>query len=167
MPRTKLVSLVAALSFGLGAAAADAEPATPEGAKAIEAAYAAYFSKAAIDKGVIAVAPQGEDYIVTWDLGKAIAAAGGRADVLTAAPFSYRISPTVGGGYIVRAAGLPTLTIRPTGKDDREGGSIAFDGFQFDGLYDPSAADFSARQAQPRRRENRRQDAVRRGTAAS
>jgi hypothetical protein len=132
----------AALSVFLGVAAAGADPATTERAKEIENHYAAYFSQAVIDKGVVVVAPQGEDYLVTWDLQKAIAAAGGPADVVKMAPFSYRMTPTVGGGWITKASSLPTLTIGPTGHDGREGGVIAFDGFNFDSLLDPAATEF-------------------------
>jgi hypothetical protein len=141
MRRTPLPAAAAVLVL-FGVAVAGADPATPERAKEIESLYAAYFSQAVIDKGVVVVAPQGEDYLVTWDLQKAIAAAGGPADLVKMAPFVYRMTPTVGGGWITKASGLPTLTIGPTGKDGREGGVIAFDGFNFDSLLDPAATDF-------------------------
>jgi len=141
MRRSPLPAAAALLAF-FGVAAAGADPATPERAKQIESLYAAYLSQAAIDKGVVAVAPQGEDYLVTWDLQKAIAAAGGPPDVVKMAPFVYRMTPTVGGGWLTKASGLPTLTIGPTGQDGREGGVIAFDGFNFDSLFDPAATDF-------------------------
>jgi len=141
MRRSPLPAAAAVLAL-FGVAAAGADPATPERAREIESFYAAYLSQAAIDKGVVAVAPQGEDYLVTWDLQKAIAAAGGPADVVKIAPIVYRMTPTVGGGWITKASGLPTLTIGPTGQDGREGGVIAFDGFNFDSLFDPAATDF-------------------------
>ena len=117
-------------------------PPRPSGAKEIEGLYAAYLSKAAIDKGVVAVAPQGEDYLVTWDLQKAIAAAGGPADVVKIAPFVLPHDADCRRRLDHKASGLPTLTIGPTGQDLREGGVIAFDGFNFDSLFDPAATDF-------------------------
>jgi hypothetical protein len=141
MRRSPFPAAVALTAF-FGVAAAGADPATAERAKEIENHYAAYFSQAVIDKGVVVVAPQGEDYLVTWDLQKAIAAAGGPPDVVKMAPFSYRMTPTVGGGWITKASSLPTLTIGPTGQDGREGGVIAFDGFNFDSLLDPAATEF-------------------------
>jgi hypothetical protein len=141
MRRSPLPAAAAVLVlFGAGSAAAD--PATPERAKEIESLYAAYFSQAVIDKGVVVIAPQGEDYLVTWDLQKAIAAAGGPEDAVKMAPLVYRMTPTVGGGWITKASGLPTLTIGPPGQDGREAGVIGFDGFNFDSLFDPAATDF-------------------------
>ena len=135
-------ALGAGLVLGLGAAAARAEPATPEGAKAIAAVYAAYFSQSLIDKGVIEVTPEGEDYVVAWDLQKAVAAAGGASSVLKVAPFVYRVTPTLDGGWIAKSSSLPSLTFGPTGENTREGGAVGFEGFHFDSLFDPAAADF-------------------------
>ncbi len=141
--RRSLFPAAAALSALVAGAPAAADPATPERAKEIENLYAAYLSQAVIDKGVVVVTPQGEDYLVTWDLQKAIAAAGGPPDVVKiAGPFVYRMTPTVGGGWITKASNLPTLTIGPTGQDGREGGVISFDGFNFDSLLDPAATEF-------------------------
>ena len=56
------------------ATAAQADPATPEGAKAIADAYAAYLSPAALEKGFVTVKPDGEDYVVAFDMEKALAA---------------------------------------------------------------------------------------------
>ena len=45
-----------------------AAPATSDGAKAIEQGYADYFGKAVVDKGIVSVSPDGDDYVVAWDL---------------------------------------------------------------------------------------------------
>ena len=131
--RRRLFPLAATLALGLSAA--HAEPATSEGAKAMADAYAAYVTSAALEKGILAITPQGDDYVVTWDFAKALAG----TDV-TVSPFVYRITPTLDGGWFVHAAGLPSLSFAPVGG--KEGGTIAFDGFRFEGLFDPAAPDF-------------------------
>ncbi len=135
--RRRLFANAAALLW-LGVAAAAAEPATPDGAKAIAAAYAAYFGPAVVANGVVTVAPDGDDYVVSWDIGKAIAAMDGPSNV-EAPPLVYRITPTLDGGWLARASRLPSLTV---GSSRGEGGTAAFDGFRFDGLFDPTAPEF-------------------------
>jgi hypothetical protein len=124
------------------AAAASAEPATPEGAKAMLAAYAAYLPPALAEKHVVAVTAEGDDYVVAWDIEKVAAALDAPAEMLKAAPLVYRVTPTPGGGWRMRAAALPGLTIGPTQPGGPDGGAIDFDGFRFEGVYDPAAADF-------------------------
>ena len=119
--------------------AAHAEPATPEGAKKIADAYAAYLSPAAVEKGFVTVKPEGDDYIVAFDLEKALAAMDAPPGVVKTSAFSYRLTPTVNGGWLAKSNALPGLTITPGGG---EGGTVAFEGFRFDGLYDPAAPDF-------------------------
>ena len=137
MRRRLFPTAAATLALSLGAANAD--PATQDGAKAMAAAYAAWFSPAALEKGILAVAAEGDDYVVTWDLAKALAAADAPAGV-TVAPFVYRVTPTLEGGWFAHTASLPGLSFSSAGKE--ESGAIAFDGFRFDGLFDPDAADF-------------------------
>ena len=127
----------AALVFGLARACAD--PATPEGARKIEATYAAYFSQDLIDDKIVTVTPRGDDYVIAWDFEKALAAMGAPAHAAAIAPFVYRLTPTLGGGWLVRASSLPKLTVPPSGESGREGGTAAFQGFRFEGLYDPGA----------------------------
>ncbi|MDE3176342.1 MAG: hypothetical protein KGM15_09605 [Pseudomonadota bacterium] len=130
--RRRHIPLVAALALGLGAA--QAEPATPEGAKAMADAYAVWFSPAVLEKGVLAIAPQGDDYVVTWDLAKALPPAS-----VTVVPFVYRVTPTLDGGWFAHGSSLPTLTFAP---GQRDSATISFDGFRFEGLYDPTAPEF-------------------------
>ena len=126
----------AALVFGLSHACAD--PATPEGARRIEAAYAAYFSQGLIDNKIVTFTPRGDDYLIVWDFEKALAAMG--APVHVTAPFVYRLTPTLGGGWFARANSLPNLAVHPLGEGGREGGTADFEGFRFEELYDPDAA---------------------------
>lgn len=126
-------------ALALGYSAAQAEPATPEGAKAMADAYAAYVSPAALEKGILGIATQGDDYVVTWDLAKALAAAEAPGTI-NVSPFVYRITPTLDGGWFAHAASLPTLSFAAAGG--QEGGTISFDGFTFAGLFDPTAPEF-------------------------
>lgn len=126
----------------LAAASASAEPATPEGAKALAQSYAAYLSPKALEKGIVTVTPDGDDYAVSWDVEKALAALGARPGAVRMAPFVYRVAPTPGGGWLARASALPGLTIAPSQEGGRDGGTVGFDGFRFDGLYDAAAAEF-------------------------
>ena len=139
--RRRLLPLIS-LPLALGAAAAMAEPATPDGAKAMANAYAAYFSPAVLENGILAIATQGDDYVVTWDLGKALEESKPEAQQIKISPFVYRVTPTLDGGWLARADALPKISIGPTKPDSGDGGEIAFDGFRFEGLYDPEAADF-------------------------
>lgn len=139
--RRRLIALAVAVCVArLAAGPASAEPATPEGAKAIGATYAAYFGAAVIDKGFVTITPQGDDYVVSWDMKKAIAAMGGAAKDVQVGPLVYRITPTLDGGWLARASSLPSLTLPPT--PEGKGGTVAFEGFRFDGLYDATASDF-------------------------
>src|SRR5947209_6720638 len=139
--RRRLISCTT-LSLLIAAGAAMAEPATPEGAKAMAGAYAAYFSSALLDQGILAIAAQGDDYVVTWDLAKALEGGKPEAQQVKISPFVYRVTPTLDGGWLARADALPKVSIGPTKPDSSDGGEIAFDGFRFEGLYDPEAADF-------------------------
>jgi hypothetical protein len=125
-------------AFGLDLAG----QATPEGAKAIEAAYALYLPQAVIEKGVLSVAPDGADYVVSWNFEKALADGGNLSQVLKVAPFVYRVTPMAGGGWIAKSSSLPKVTIQPADANDRQGGFVAFDGFALETRYDPEAKDF-------------------------
>ena len=138
--RLPLLACAAAI-VGLGALPSAADPATADGAKAIAATYAAYFGPEVIARGVVSVTPDGDDYVVSWDLGKAIAALDAPAPV-EVAPLVYRITPTLDGGWLARAASLPSLSVGPTGEDGRGRAKAAFEGFRFDGLFDATAAEF-------------------------
>ena len=117
------------------ASAAAAEPATPEGAQRIADSYAAYLSRKVLDSGALTVKAQAEDYFVAWDFRKALAALGASALAMTADPFVYRLTPTLGGGWVIKSSAAPTLTFGQNGK----GGSVAFDAYRLDGLIDPDA----------------------------
>lgn len=125
-----------------GASPALAEPATPDGAKAIEQAYIDYFSKAVIDKGIVTVTPSGEDYVVAWDIRKALDLAGAPAGALRVAPFSYTLTPQGGGAWTVRADHVPGVDFDAPTDKGRVEGAVKLPGFRFKAAFDPAQTDF-------------------------
>ena len=92
-----------------------ADSATPEGARAVLDRYAAVIGQEAIDKGVLAVKPDGEDYLVTWDFGPIIPKPKKPDDPSVAiAPFTYRETPKGDGAYAWHADKLPEISITDT-----------------------------------------------------
>jgi hypothetical protein len=81
------------LFFLAASSASFAAPATYDGAKEIEQGYIAYFSRAVVDKGIVTVTPRGEDYLVTWDLQRALELANPPQGALHIGPFSYTLTP--------------------------------------------------------------------------
>ena len=99
-----------------------AAPASLDGAHAIERGYVDYFGKAAIDKGVVSVAPDGDDYLVSWDLQKALDLVGSPAGALRIGRFSYRLIPAGEGAWTATADRFPSLAFDvPTDKGKMTG----------------------------------------------
>ena len=121
---------------------AAASPATPDGARGLEQSYADYLTRAVIDKGVVSVTPEGDDYVVAWNLEKGIALLGADPGALKAARFSYRLTPTGDGAWRLAADGFPTLSIDAPTDAGRMTGTFEFRGFGLHGAYDPAEADF-------------------------
>ena len=61
-----------AMIFAMAASAAQAEPATPEGAKQLLDGYVAIFGREIAEKGIVTVDPHGESYQVTWHVSRAL-----------------------------------------------------------------------------------------------
>lgn len=119
-----------------------ADPATEEGARALEAAYAAYFSPAAVERGIVSVAPDGEAYRVTWRLQKAIDIAGGLDGALTIEPLVYRLIPGPGGVWKLEGDHLPRIVFNVPTDKGRASGAMDFSGFKAEGRYDPAQTEF-------------------------
>jgi hypothetical protein len=149
------LSAVGALAFaGVGAAAlsagaALAASATPEGAQAILQGYAAYFSQAIVDQGIVTAEPRGDGYLVTWNLQKALEAADAPKGAFRLDSFSYVLTPGAGEAWNVKADHFPPVAFDvPTDKGDlptdkgQASGSVAFGGFRLDDAYDPQADEF-------------------------
>ena len=110
-------SLSAAGALAFSGAGALAEPATPEGAKAIEQGYAAYFSQDVIDKGIVSVEPQGDGYLVTWNPQKAFEAVDAPKGAVRVDNFSYVLTPGPGDAWNVKAYHFPQIAFDvPTDK---------------------------------------------------
>ncbi len=119
-----------------------AEPATPEGAKAIEHGYAAYFGQAAVDEGIVSVEPQGEGYLVTWNLQKALDAVDAPKDAFQIDNFTYLVTPGANGTWTHKADHLPQIAFDVPTEKGQAKGVVAFDGFHLDTSYDPQATEF-------------------------
>jgi hypothetical protein len=141
------LSAVGALAFaGAGASAlsgaALAASATTEGAQAILQGYAAYFSQAVVDKGIVTAEPRGDDYLVTWNLQKALEAANAPTGAFHVDSFSYVLTPGAGEAWNVKADHFPHVAFDVATDKGQASGSFAFDGFHLDNAYDPQAAEF-------------------------
>jgi hypothetical protein len=141
-------STVGALAFfGVGALAlsgdaALAASATPEGAQAILQGYAAYFTQALIDKGIVTAEPQGDGYLVTWNLQKALEAADAPMGAFRLDNFSYVLTPGAGEAWNAKADHFPQVAFDVPTDKGQASGSVAFDGFHLDNAYDPQADEF-------------------------
>jgi hypothetical protein len=119
-----------------------AAPATTDGARQLEQGYADYLTRAVVDKGVVSVTPDGDDYVVAWDLEKGIVLLGADPGALKAARFSYRLTPTGDGAWRLAADGFPTLSIDAPTDAGRMTGTFELRGFGLQGAYDPAQTDF-------------------------
>ncbi|HEY1943570.1 MAG TPA: hypothetical protein VGH40_15780 [Roseiarcus sp.] len=122
--------------------AACAAPATSDGAKAIEQAYVEYFSKAVVDKGIVSVAPSGEDYLVTWDLQKALELADPSQGALRIDRFAYRLTPNSDGGWTIKADRLPSVTFDGPTDKGQVNAALDLSGFTFEAAYAAARPDF-------------------------
>ena len=122
--------------------AACAAPATSDGAKAIEQRYVEYFSKGVVDRGILAVTPSGDDYLVTWDLQKALELADPSQGALRIDRFAYTLTPKGDGGWTVKADRLPNLAFdAPTDKGHMTG-ALDLSGFHLEAIYAAAQQDF-------------------------
>jgi hypothetical protein len=119
-----------------------AAPATFEGAQAIEQGYVDYFGKAVVDKSVVSVAPDGEDYLVSWDLQKALDLGGPPKGALRIERFSYRLAPAGEGAWTATADSFPSLAFDVPTDKGRMTGALDLAGFRLDAAYDAAQTNF-------------------------
>ncbi len=119
-----------------------AAPATPEGAKTIEQGYIDYFGKGVVDEGVVSVAPDGEDYVVSWDLQKAIDLAGLPEGAMRIERFSYTLTPGDESAWTVKADRFPSASFDVPTDKGKVAGTIDLSGFRLETAYDAAAANF-------------------------
>jgi hypothetical protein len=134
--------LLPALLIVAAASPVLASPATSESARQLEQSYADYLTRAVIDKGVVSVTPDGDDYVVAWDLEKGIVLLGANPGALKAARFSYRLTPSGDGAWRLAADGFPTLSVDAPTDAGRMTGTFELRGFGLQGAYDPAQTDF-------------------------
>jgi hypothetical protein len=130
------------LAILLASAPALAEPATQEGAKALGESFAAYFGRTAVDQGIIAVTPQGEDYKVTVDPQRVIDGLGLPAGSVKLGALSFLTAPQPDGTWKVGMDGFPSVDVHVATPEGEVGGSLALNGYRFEGVYDPKLAAF-------------------------
>ena len=134
--------LVAALGLGLACGgAASAQTVDARGAREIEAAYAAYFSRAVVDKGIVSVAPDRDGYRVTWNLQRGVDLAEAPAGALSVEPLVYRLIPGPGGVWTLHSEHLPHVGFNFSTETGHAGGALDFSGVVLKGRYDPGAAE--------------------------
>ena len=143
--------VIAAASPGLPSPVL-ASPATSDGARQLEQSYADYLTRAVIDKGVVSVTPDGDDYVVAWDLEKGIVLLGADPGALKAARFSYRLTPTGDGAWRLAADGFPTPDDRRADRRRSDDRDVRIARLRPPGRLRPGAGRFSAREARRRRR---------------
>src|SRR3974390_861474 len=137
MPISRSLAALAALT--LSAASAHAEPATAEGAKAIEQSYAAYFSRAVVENGIVSVLPDGDGYVVIWDLQKAIDLIKPPGSVKIDR-LMYHLIPGRHGAWSLKGDRFPSFNF--TSDTGRPNGAFDFHGFGIEGRFDPHAVEF-------------------------
>ena len=135
-------SLRPALIAILGASPVLAAPATPDVARQLEQSYADYLGRAAVESGVVKVAPQGDDYVVVWDLEKGAELIGADPGAFHAATFAYRLTPTGDGAWRLAADAFPTMTFDAPTDAGRFSANVELSGFSLQGVYDPAQAEF-------------------------
>ena len=134
------VSAIALLT--LTASPGWAAPATSEGAEAIAHGYAAYFSQNVVDKGLVSVTPQGEDYLVAWDLQKIVDLAKPPPGALQIDKYSYLLTLRGDDSWTVKSEHFPTVKFDfPTDKG-KMAGTLDLSGFHLDTAYDGKLPQF-------------------------
>jgi len=133
---TSAFLLIAASSASLAA------PATSDGARAIEQTFVDYFGKAVVDKGIVSVAPDGDDYVVAWDLQKALDLAGAPKGALRIDRFSYTLTPTGEDSWTIKADRFPSLAFDVPTDNGKETGTLDVGGFRLETAYAGAQADF-------------------------
>ena len=132
--------IAASAALALSPLSAWAEPATSEGARGLEALYATYLSRAAIDDGVISIAPDNDAYVVTWDFQKLAGLAGLQG--LKVEPFSYRLTPGPAGAWTLLGDHYPHVSMDIPAPQGRATATLDFQGVRLGAVFDPQQTEF-------------------------
>lgn len=133
--------LLSASLLTLVSGAALADPATPEIAKSIQQGYVAYLTQAVVDSGVLSVVPDGESYLVTWNLQKAVDLTNPPKGAVKVENLTYRLTPGPNGVWTLKGDKFPKFALKGDKKTLASGGMSAT-GFHIDGVYDPRGPEF-------------------------
>lgn len=106
-----------AMLAGTGAFAQAAPAVTPEGARQLTQALATYLSQAAVDSGVLAVEPQGQDYKITIAPQKAIDAIKSPDHTASVDPVTVLVRPSADGTWAVSTKSFPGFSYSSKGPD--------------------------------------------------
>ena len=126
------------LVLGMAASAAQAEPATQQGAKQMLAGYVAIFGPTIADKGIVTVDPQGDSYKVTWHIRRALDLIPAPPDQFQMGDFTYQITPGAGGAWRVTADAFPQIVFDAPTDKGRMSGKVDVTGMHIDIAYDPT-----------------------------
>ena len=135
-------SLVSMLAFTLAASPGWAAPATSDGAKAIAQGYAEWFSQAVVDKGLVSVTPQGDDYLVAWDLQRIVDLTKPAPDAVKVDKFSYVLTPTGDDAWTVKTDHFPSIAFNVATEKGKVAGTVDLSGFRLDTTYNGKLPQF-------------------------
>jgi hypothetical protein len=121
----------------MAGSAAEAEPATPQGAQEILDSYVAIFGRQIADQGIVTVDPHGDSYTITWHIHRAL-------DLVHPAPakfqmgdYSYDIAPGAEGAWRMTANAFPSIVFDTPTDNGRMAGKVDVTGMDIDSSYDP------------------------------
>ena len=121
-----------------------ADAATSAGAKALETDLAAYFGKAAIDRGIIAVTPKGDAYELTFDPQPAIDGLKLPQGSFQVGRSSYLVAPAPNGTWKVTSDDFPSISMRVPSQQGEVAETIAAVRPHFEGVFDTKLGGFSS-----------------------
>src|SRR5260370_18368641 len=135
------------LAMLLATAPALAETATPDGAKALDESFAAYFGQSAIDRGLITVMPQGDAYLVNFDLQRVADGFNVPGVSLRVGSWSCLTAQLPDGTWSVKSDNFPHIAFRaPVQRGDAAkdefSGTLPINGFVLLGLLDATLTNF-------------------------
>ncbi len=127
-----------ALIIAMGASAARAEPATPQGAKQMLDGYVAIFGRDVADKGIVTVDPHGDSYHVTWHVLRALDLVNTPPGQFQMGDIAYEVTPGAGGAWRMTANAFPSIVFNTPTDGGRMFGKIDLTGMNIDSTYDPA-----------------------------
>ncbi len=137
MARTLLLGLAAAAIPIVSAVAA---PATPDEAARLTTLFERYVGQPAPgEPGSVTVVPQGESYVATLDLKRALAGLEGFGITFDPAVSATTLTPLADGTWKVGSTGSPPITAHM----GQQTVSLKYATSVFDGIFDPKIAGFS------------------------